>query len=60
MATEKSSLEIEVKAKGVKDTTKKIDNLNKEISKTPKKQKAAKKAIDQTTKATVQLQRWWW
>jgi hypothetical protein len=56
MATEKSSLEIEVKAKGVKDTTKKIDNLNKEISKTPKKQKAAKKAIDQTTKATVQLQ----
>jgi hypothetical protein len=56
MATEKSSLEIEVKAKGVKDTTKKIDNLNKEISKTPKKQEAAKKAIDQTTKATVQLQ----
>ena len=56
MATEKSSLEIEVKAKGVKDTTKKIDNLNKEISKTPKKQKAAKNAIDKTTKATVQLQ----
>lgn len=56
MATEKSSLEIEVKAKGVKDTTKKINNLNKEISKTPKVQKAAKKAIDQTTNATVQLQ----
>lgn len=51
MATEKSSLEIEVKAKGVKDTTKKINNLNKEISKTPKVQKAATQSTKELSTA---------
>lgn len=51
MATEKSSLEIEVKAKGVVDTTKKIDKLNKTIDKTPKSQKVATQSTKQLTLA---------
>lgn len=51
MATEKSSLEIEVKAKGVKDTTKKINNLNSEISKTSKVQKVATQSTKQLSTA---------